>query len=243
MFFCLLLLLWGSMKPSSSAATSWISFSRNGEICATVPSSTGNANVPALQLEPTSVHDNCQKSFLSGQLWFMALCVHLGFESKNQAQLWFHCTCFAYDAQTRLPCSSIHDSTNQKLVQHRWIILWHQVCSSWIDWFLALERFTLEWVLQICCWSDSDVDAHESSPLMCLIATVSWIVASWWCVKVLGKCWRICKLFTQVLKPNSNMKVLRLWNKLFVISCFIGLFLDPLFFLTISISPVYFFSW
>ncbi|CAM6041502.1 unnamed protein product [Sphagnum compactum] len=56
---------------------------------------------------------------------------------------------------------------------------------------------------------------------------------------VLGKCWRICKLFTQVLKPNSNTKVLRLWNKLFVISCFIGLFLDPLFFLTISISPDY----
>jgi hypothetical protein len=53
---------------------------------------------------------------------------------------------------------------------------------------------------------------------------------------VLGKCWRICELFTQVLKPNSNTKVLRLWNKLFVISCFIGLFLDPLFFLTISIS-------
>lgn len=115
-FFCLSLLFSGSMKPSSSAATSWISFSRNGEICATVPSSTGNENVPALQLEPTAVHDNCQKRFLSAQLWFMSSCVHLGFESKNQAQLWLHCTCFAYDAQTRLPCSSIHDSTNQKLV-------------------------------------------------------------------------------------------------------------------------------
>ncbi|CAM6044249.1 unnamed protein product, partial [Sphagnum compactum] len=56
---------------------------------------------------------------------------------------------------------------------------------------------------------------------------------------VLGKCWRICKPFTQVLKPNSNTKVLRLWNKLFVISCFIGIFLDPLFFLTVSISPDY----